>query len=324
MKIVDNIRSWFAKRDAKLISFNRYWGWGSFDATERLPFADAIFYNICDLLTDISGSVVWRNKSQRNRELYAGFVAFFDTWGKFVLNLLFKQGYAVIARERGGTHFRVLNVNEFSTSTNELGQMIAMPYDSGLDIYVMKSQTMLFEGVSDKQLLRPFLDLLDSVLNGTNTVSKRLGAMVVMSPQQSAGIPTPTAITKADRDRLEKEMGEGYGYLRNQKSVLLLSNPMNIQPISLAGLDNKMTEKVRTAILAVCDRIKVPANQVAIIDANSSKSFANGSELREGDLVKYRNYKNLLNFTFYKMASDLGLLVDYIIENEPREQSAGA
>lgn len=319
MKIIDNIRDWFGRRDRGVITSNRYWGYGSFDIGERLPFADAIFYNICDLLTDITGAVVWRNKSQRNRELFAGFVAFFDAWGKFCLNLLFKQGFVVIARERGGFHFRVLNGNEFTTSTDAYGRMVALPYDSSLDIYVMKSQTMLFESISDKQMLRPFLELLDNVLNGSNTVSKRMGSMVVMSPQQASGIPTPTAITRQDRERLEKEMGEGYGYLKNQKSVMLLSSPMNIQPISLAGLDNKMQEKVKTAILAICDRVKIPANQVAIIDANSSKSFANGSELREGDIVKYRNYKSLLNFTFYKFATDIGLLVDYVIENEPRQ-----
>lgn len=322
MKIVENIRSWFAKRDANVVSIGRYWGFGSFEAGERLPFADVVFYNICDLLTDICGSVVWRNASKGNRELFAGFVAFFDAWGKFCLNLLFKQGFVVIARQRGGTHFRVLNGNEFTTSTDVYGSTTILPYNGTLDIYVMNSQTMIFDGVSDKTKLRPFLELLDSVLNGTNTVSKRLGAMVVMSPQQTAGIPTPTAITRADRERLEKEMGEGYGYLKNQKSVLLLSNPMNIQPISLAGLDNKMQEKVRTAILAICDRIKVPANQVAIIDANSSKAFANGSELREGDIVKYRNFKNLLNFTFYKFATDIGLVVNYFIENEPRQSEA--
>jgi hypothetical protein len=64
----------------------------------------------------------------------------------------------------------------------------------------------------------------------------------------------------------------------------------------------------------------VPANQVGIIDANSSKSFANGSELREGDITKYRNFRRLLSFTFYQMAEDLGLQVDYIIENEPKQE----
>ena len=48
----------------------------------------------------------------------------------------------------------------------------------------------------------------------------------------------------------KKEIGgkdSKYGYLRNQKSMLLLPNAMNIQTINLAGLDNRMQEKIKTA-----------------------------------------------------------------------------
>jgi hypothetical protein len=193
------------------------------------------------------------------------------------------------------------------------------PYDKDLDLYVMTSQTMMLEGKSDKDMLRPFLRYLDNVLNGSNTISERLGAAVIMSPQQASGSPMPTILTQKEKENLEKEIGDKYGYLRNQRSVMILPNAMNVQTINLAGLDNKMLEKVKTAILAICDRVKVPANQVGIIDANSSKSFANGSELREGDITKYRNFRRLLNFTFYQMAEDFGLQVDYIIENEPKQ-----
>lgn len=321
MKIVDNIRSWWANRRNNIVTDLSLSGFGGLGC-DRMNFANAIFYNICDLLTDISAAVEFRYK-RGDLQLFAGFKVFFDTWGKYVLNALFKNGYVVIGYRKSDMWFRVLNRNEYNLNTTNNGVIKADAYDKEMEVYVMSSQTMKLEGKSDRDILLPFLKYLDNVLNGSNTVSERMGAMVIMSPQQASGVPVSTILTEKDKERIEKEIGgkdSKYGYLRNQKSMLLLPNAMNIETINLAGLDNRMTEKVRTAILAICDRIKVPANQVAIIDANSSKTLANGSELREGDLTKYRNFRRLLNVTFYQMAVDLGLEVDYIIENEPIEK----
>lgn len=322
MKILDNIRSWWTKRNQDVIVDLSLTGFGGLADVDRLAFANAIFYNICDLLTDIAAAVEFRYKGG-DLQLFAGFKAFFDSWGKYVLNALFKDGYVVIGRKIGDTFFWVMDRNEYITNTTASGLLKVKPKDKDVEVYVMSSQTMKLEGKSDKAVLRPFLSYLDNVLNGSNTVSERMGALVVMSPQQASGVPVATILTEKDKERIENEIGginSKYGYLRHQKSMLLLPNAMSIQTINLASVDNKMAEKVKTAILAICDRVKVPANQVAIIDANSSKSFANGSELREGDITKYRNFRRLLNVTFYQMAVDLGLDVDYTIENEPKEK----
>lgn len=322
MKILDNIRSWWAKRCNDVVADLSLTGFGSLSMAERMNFANVIFYNICDLLTDISAAVEFRYKGG-DLQLFAGFKTFFDSWGKYVLNALFKNGFVVIGRRKGDTWFWVLDPSEYTLNTTNGGLLKVYPNRDDVEIYVMSSQTMKLEGKSDRDMLQPFLRYLDNVLNGSNTVSERMGTLVVMSPQQAPGVPVSTILTEKDKERIEKEIGGNnskYGYLRNQKSMLLLPNAMNIQTINLAGMDNRMQEKVRTAILAICDRIKVPANQVAIIDANSSKTLSNGTELREGDLSKYRNFRRLLNVTFYQMAVDLGLDVDYVIENEPREK----
>lgn len=322
MKILENIRSWWAKRRNDVVTNLSLTGFGSLSMAERMNFANVIFYNICDLLTDISAAVEFRYRGG-DLQLFAGFKTFFDSWGKYVLNALFKNGFVVIGRRKGDTWFWVLDPSEYTQNTTNAGLLKIYPNRDDVEIYVMSSQTMKLEGKSDREMLQPFLRYLDNVLNGSNTVSERMGTLVVMSPQQASGVPVSTILTEKDKERIEKEIGGNdskYGYLRNQKSMLLLPNAMNIQTINLAGMDNRMQEKMRTAILAICDRIKVPANQVAIIDANSSKTLANGTELREGDLSKYRNFRRLLNVTFYQMAVDLGLDVDYIIENEPIEK----
>lgn len=317
MKITDYIRNAFRRQNRTITNQMLVQGFGDFYCT-REPFADLIFYNICDLLTDICSAVTFTRKSG-DMLLFAGFKTFFDKWGKFVLNQLFKEGFVPIAKRKQDTRFFILTTDQYNVQTMADGAVRVVPNDADLDLYVMTSQTMMLEGKSDKDMLQPFLRFLDNVLNGSNTISERLGAAVIMSPQQASGSPMPTILTQKEKETLEKEIGEKYGYLRHQKSLMILPNAMNVQTINLAGLDNRMIDKVKTAILAICDRIKVPANQVGIIDSNSSKSFANGSELREGDITKYRNFRRLLDFTFYQMAEDLGLQVNYIIENEPKQ-----
>ena len=73
-------------------------------------------------------------------------------------------------------------------------------------------------------------------------------------------------------------------------------------------------------ILAIADSIKVPANQIAIIDSDNSRSLSNGSELRVGDAQKYKSFRRFLNATFWLFAKDLGLGdIDYVIAGEPQE-----
>jgi hypothetical protein len=96
---------------------------------------------------------------------------------------------------------------------------------------------------------------------------------------------------------------------------------MHFQVIGMDGVDRKLTEKVRACVLAICDRVKVPANQVAIIDANSSKTLSNGTELREGDYNKYQSFERLLNHTFVRLAEEMGMDVDYTIYNKPERNN---
>jgi hypothetical protein len=92
---------------------------------------------------------------------------------------------------------------------------------------------------------------------------------------------------------------------------------MNWQVINLAGLELRLQEKVKTAILAIVDRVKIPANQVAIIDAQTNKQMANGSEIREGDKLKYKTFRRLFERTFVDMARSYALRISYAIDGEP-------
>ena len=289
----------------------------------QMPFADAMFYNIVDILTDICNDTKFVYRGI-NSQVFAAFSAFFDTYGQQVMNMLFDNGFTVIKIDRtSGVFLRLMDISEYTTETH--GTRVEVRAIDGSEVYVMRSPTFCSVGKSDRQLLKPYLKYLDNVLNGSNTANERMGVLISVSPESVSGAPTQPALTKWEKDEFEKKLGgdeSEYGILKKQKSVILFPKPMRFQTISLSSIDNKLTERVKMCILAIADRIKVPANQIAIIDSNNSRSLSNGGELREGDKAKYKSFRRFLNSTFWIMARDLGLGdIDYIISGEPQENT---
>ena len=313
MKLTDSIRAWWQSRRKDVLIDNTDYGYFGGLQVSKYPFANVIFANIYELLTDLCNDVTFARVSG-DTMLFAGFRTLFDNYGQEILNRLFEQGFVVIGKK--DWRFWIMNQNEFTT-VSEIDVTAVKPYDPRVEVYVMRSQCWNLRNMSDKQYIAPWLKYLDNVLNGSNTVSERLGSFIIMSPQNPPTAPTAYVLPEDTKEKYEKQLQAEYGSLHSQKSIMLLKQSMSAQIVNMAGLDQKTTEKVKMAILAICDRIKVPANQVAIIDAMSSKSFANGTEMREGDFNKYQSFERLLNATFVQMAAAYGLQVDYSIYNKP-------
>lgn len=319
MKITDAIRQFF--RGGQVLTYDtlgvsfRDWG------VVRYKFSTLIWYNICDLLTDLIEDVQLTDKSgaqplSAEGMKFATFQSFMYAWGKTVLQLLYDDGFCVIGYNPVTVKFAILDKDEYiRDNTDKL--TVVRPKDPNVQVCVLKSPTFILYQRSDRSMCHGFLSFLDDVLNGSATVSKRLGAVVIASPKNLNSAPTATVLTDDQKKKLEEEMRKDYGTLSNQSNIMLLPREMSWQTINLAGLDLKMQEKVKTAILAIVDRIKVPANQVAIIDAQSSKQLANGSEMREGDKLKYKSFRRLFERTFADLARYYGLQIDYIIDGEP-------
>lgn len=287
-----------------------------------MPFSNLIFLNICDLLTDLANDVTFTDKSKLNdkdkKELFAEYVTFFNNYGKYILNKLFEDGFVVIGHTDLG--FSILDSNQYVTIT-EGPFMKVKAINENMQVYVMRSETFLLTGSSDKQLLNPYLTFLNNVLNSSNTITARLGALIFASPVQT-NQPAPEMVSEDEMKKIEDKVKDDYGSLANQKQIKIWARPMNTQVVSLSSVDNKMIDKLKTCVLTIADRIKVPANQIALIDALSSKAFANGSEMLQGDFAKYQSFERLLNATFIKMANDIGLRIDYTIYNKPIRQIA--
>lgn len=322
MRILDEIKRRFF-RSGEVISWwgSRPWfdNWGFC----KNKYADLIWYNICDILTDLIEDVKLQNEASTDESLqkYIAFKVFVYTHGKQVLQRLFDEGYVVIGYDSNISVFWQMRESEY-VKISEDDATIVRPRNPEVRAYVMKSSTYVTYSKSDRAICKGFLDFLDDVLNASATVSKRLGAVVVASPKNLTSAPTATVLTKEQKDDLEKQMREGYGALHNQSNIMLLPREMSWQVINLAGLELRMQEKVKTAILAIVDRIKIPANQVAIIDAQGSKQLANGSEIREGDKLKYKTFRRLFERTFVDMAREYGIRISYQIDGEPIGESS--
>lgn len=319
MRIIDYIKQRFFKA-GEVLTFGRIASTEAFSVC-HYKFSKLVWYNICDILTDLVEDVALTDDTNaqpftEENQKFNAFKAFVYAWGKNILQALFDNGYVVIAYDAVYARFTILDSSDYIKKNVE-DVTIIEPKDETLRIYVMKSATFAIYNQSDKALCKGFLDFLDDTLNGSATVAKRLGAVVVASPKNAAQAPTATVLTDEQKKKLEKEMREGYGALSRQSNVMVLPREMSWQVINLAGLDLRMGEKVKIAILSIVDRIKVPANQVAIIEAQSNKSLANGGEIREGDKLKYKSFRRLFERTFADMARYYGLRVSYKINGEP-------
>lgn len=279
----------------------------------RQEFSQVIFTSIVELVTDIANDVTLLLKSG-NQMLFAEFNLFFLQNGQLVLNKLFNSGFAVIAYNKAG--FVLVDDDDYSLDSKNRAKLNTYRYKNH-EVYVMKSDSFIANGISDKLLLKGFLTYLDNILNASNTTTARLGSLVMATPQTPSGSPTLATISKTDKETIETDISENYGSLKSQKQILIWRQPMQFTTINLSGLDAKTIDKAKFAILAICSKLKIPANQVPMIEGSSSNGLSNGGEISEGDLLKYKTFERLLSKTFVRMAKDLDLIIDYTIYNKP-------
>lgn len=278
------------------------------------PFADVVFYNATDLLIDLTNDVTWKFNEAGMESLCAAFKRFYARYAKIVLARYYKDGYVVIVHDYIGEgrarvdNFRLALTTEYTKESRDNVVTItptAGALAKGLEFYTIVSSVYETMGKSHLQMARPFMDYLDHALNASNTITERLGAMVVASPAGTQN--TFGRLNEAEKKEIEAEISKEYGALAQQSQFLLLPKEMHMQVISLAALDIKTETRVRQATLAIADLVKVPCNQIGLIDADSSKALSNGSELIAGDLAKYKSFERLLEETFVRMARDLRL-----------------
>ena len=300
---------------------------GGWDGLTCLPFGELVFQNIVEMLTDLNNDVTWTNTGANGTMTFAEFVRFFNEEGESALWRVFRYGFAVIGirwdkEAEIPTEIRLLDADEYTESATENG-VILKAKDNRWKIYIMKSQTYRVRATSDWSVCRPAIEFLDNTMNASNTSVKKLGAFIVASPSTPNNAPAPVKLDPKDKKEMEDEIAKEYGLLSKQRQIMLLPKGMNFDVISLTNIDNKLTERVKMNVELIADRLKVPASQIAVIDASAGKSLSNGGEVHEGDRLKYKTYERLLEKTFVAFATSLGLSVSYTIYNKPADAVTG-
>lgn len=319
MKITDYIKNIFRRNSNHAI---RWYGdtYGLPWEISRHKFGEAVYLNIAQILTDLYAELTWTSVADSAK--WSAWKDWANRNGqRILLRLMRSEGYVVIgyhstlgADGKVSWYFYELPRKAYRTETRDDVEIVKC-FDEDQMYYVLRSPTFEQTGMSDHEICKPFIAMIDAVLNGATTTSEQLGAYVVMTPKADnfGGV-----LTQADKEELEKTTQEQYGMLRKQRQMMIMPRPMDSQIVSLASVDTRMKEKVDKAILGIADRLKVPANQIAMIDGGQTKAFANGTEYREGDMAKYRTFRRLVDATLYDMAKELGMRPDYTLENEPK------
>ena len=322
MKISDAISTLFGRlRNHTLLAHRTYI---NIDCG-NLQFGRVVFLNALELKTDIYAEVTWSPAEVAfDTPKFKAWRAFVDSEGQRLLTEMpLTKGYAVIGYRQdtnGEWTFWQMESSEYTTRTMKSGKVIVEVKDKDALYYVLKTPTFDVTGMSEYDWCRPYVKILDNALNASNTICERLGTLVIVSPKTPASANMAVSLTEDEKKDLEKALQSEYGTLKKQNQIMLLPSEVSSQVINLAGLDQRTNERVLMAAKVIADRLKVPANQIALIDAMSSKALANGSEVREGDLAKYRSFRRYLDYTLFAFAEEIGLRVNYTIENEPKTQ----
>lgn len=286
----------------------------------KQDFAQVIFTNIIELVTDIANDVTLSLK-KGDAMRFAEFNLFFENNAQIVLNELFNKGISVIAYNDEG--FVKVDPTDYSINSKNKVELNKHHYPNHT-IYVMQSDSFRVNGMSDRQFLAGFLKYLDNVLNASNTTTARLGTLIMASPKAQSGLPMVAKLTDGDKQKAEEDISNDYGGLKKQKQILIWRQGMDFTTINLSGLDSRTIEKSKFAVSVICDRLKIQSNQVSTMESSSSgNGLSNGGEIQEGDILRYKTFERLLNKTFIKMARDLDLIVDYTIYNKPKLKQDG-
>ena len=275
----------------------------------KYDFSKTIFHGVVDLLADMANDVIINEKNGLSLNVFKTFI---QNNGTVMLHKYFNDGFVVLAFD--DVSLRICETSEYYT-VNETIYL----HDKSKQIITIKSDVYTLYGTSDKVMCKAWLQLIDSSGNASQTASARLGNLLIFSPKAQNG--AINFITPEEKDEFEKELQSNYGSMRNQKSAMVLSQPMDASHISLANTDFKLLDKVKLATLVIATYFKLPVSQIALLDGSTSSGLSNGGELMQGDILKYKTFERLFQKTFQQIANQMGVKFTYSLYGKPAQET---
>ncbi|MDI9536272.1 MAG: hypothetical protein QM280_00140, partial [Bacteroidota bacterium] len=212
---------------------------------------------------------------------------------------LFNNGFLLFLKKKDAngklTGIKYIRKAQATQSLNE------WTYD-GQELEIFYSDTYEIFGVSDAVLLKDTLKAIDNSLNASQTVIKRLGAVIVGTPEQPAQNPQMVQIDKDTKDLLEKDTQNDYGMLDEQKQFMFLRRPLKLQRIALGGKDLLITENVEMFTKILCDNMDIPYDVMAMSGqstfANQEQAEKSMQDTAEAFISKIWTFFNVMNISF--------------------------
>ena len=212
---------------------------------------------------------------------------------------LFNNGFLLFLKKKDAngklTGIKYIRKAQATQNLNEWS------YD-GQELEIFYSDTYEIFGMSDAVLLKDTLKAIDNSLNASQTVIKRLGAVIVGTPEQPAQNPQMVQIDKDTKDLLEKDTQNDYGMLDEQKQFMFLRRPLKLQRIALGGKDLLITENVEMFTKILCDNMDIPYDVMAMSGqstfANQEQAEKSMQDTAEAFVSKIWTFFNVMNISF--------------------------
>lgn len=259
-------------------------------------FADVITATLLDMVCDNLAAVSWSLQTGDSRT-FVQFVDFFREHSDDVIQRLYSDGYAAVDRGEDG-FFRLRD----NVSTAE-----------GTADYVFYSADFKRYENSTAEILKPFLNYLDNIINAANTSIKRLGVMAFLMPHADT---YGNGLTAEELDAEEKKLQTDYGILDDQKIIKITSHDYSLGVLNIGGASLQLDSRLQHVIKIICGKLRIPYELLpAAIIGNPNQT----------GVYQQEAMKRLFNLIFRycedfaRFAKAFGLAVDYDCVNAPHD-----
>ena len=127
--------------------------------------------------------------------------------------------------------------------------------------------------VTQAEAMRPYLSMLDAVVNADLNLTKNYGALGILSPSNSS--LADGFIDDDEREKMMEEYGRLYGTTFGKWSLMVTRQDVKFQPITLPVAALQLTEKRRNALSSVLQFLNIPKELHAAFE---NAKYANRQE----------------------------------------------
>ena len=228
--------------------------------TGMKPFAQMYIYSALNTLYSGMSNVSYEAVKEKGKITVSGIASFLDNNTTLLLNQYLFKGYIAIAWDKDHNYWLPkTNQLRFDANGAIINKNVVVYYSP---LYQSKRQAPM-------DLLRPQIELLDSLCNNLVESSGTMGVLPIISGD---AIPANPEF----KDNLAKAMSKEYGWSDDQLKYFLAKSNINVQTIDLKVKDLEFRENIIAAFKWILNYLQIP---VDLIIGNSTYDNVNGARL---------------------------------------------